>query len=43
MSTKSVTARATTATRGGCVQRGLDKETPGARRGSSSVAAEDDR
>jgi len=30
MSTKSVIMRATTATRAGCVQRGLDRETQGA-------------
>ena len=42
MSTKAVTMRATTATRAGCVQCGLGRETPGARLDSSRAAAEDD-
>jgi len=42
MSTKPVTTRAITATRVGCVQRWLGRETPGAKRCSSSAAAEDD-
>jgi len=42
MSTKHVTARATTATRAGCVQRGLGKETPSSKRDRRD-AAEDDR
>jgi len=41
ISTKPVTTRATTATRARCVERGLGRETPGARR-SSRDAAEDD-
>jgi len=43
MSTKPVTTRATTATRTGCVQRGLDKETPGARHGNRNAAKDDTR
>jgi len=43
MSTKSVTRRATTATRAGCVQRGLGRVTPGARRGSRDAAEDDPR
>jgi len=42
MSTKPVTTRATTATGAECVQRGLCRETPGARRGGRHAAAEDD-
>jgi len=42
MSTKHVTTRATTATRAGCVHRGLGRKTPGARHGSSRAAVEGD-
>jgi len=41
MLTKSVIMRATTATRAGCVQRGMGQTTPFSRRGSRN-AAEDD-
>jgi len=41
MLTKSVVSRATTATRAGCVQRGLGQNTPFSGRGSRN-AAEDD-
>ena len=42
LSTKPVTTRVTTATRAGCVQRGLVREMPGTRRGSRNAPAEDD-
>ena len=38
----SVTTRASTATRAGCVQRDMGKGTPGVRRGSRDAAPEDD-
>ena len=43
MLTKSVASRATTATRAGCVQRGMGRNTPFSMRGSRNPAEDDPR
>jgi len=43
MLTESVTKRATTATRAGCIQHGMGQTTPFSGRGSGNVAEDDSR